>query len=203
MKLFVKGLLVILMFASIIGLPISCQKTFGIESILESNINTQNTNDYNFLHEEILCQYPSCNNEAEKTITFKAFSSVDGYKEVLGFANSADFNVRSDSFSYTPTKTQTHYDKGTYLVPQKDGSYKLENRTYKYEYETKGKTTHTSYVEISGDYCKEHYSEALSSLKSDIMNVIVFQRPIFWIFMVAIPSLTVILGIIYFATNKG
>lgn len=137
-----------------------------------------------------VCQYPGCSNASQTKIELKeyrAFGWLDVCKKVLAIENAADFNVISDSFTYAPDVKQTHYDEGTYLVPQGDGSLKVENRTYKYEYTTKGKSKTTEFVEVNGCYCADHAELARATLKKEIFASHTYKNPVWIICLIAFP----------------
>lgn len=150
------------------------------------------THDVGYWEQEI-CQYHDCGNEAKKEISFRTYSNLN---RVLNFDNNADFNVETDNFSYTPTEKHIGREKGTYLVPQGDGSLKVEKRTYLYEYETKGKTVTSTFAEVKGFYCEEHADIAIETLKQDLKAAMVTKNPSFWIFVIILPTVVVIAGIV-------
>ena len=146
-------------------------------------------------YSEKICQYKECENKAEREIELTVNELSPGFGRVLGIKNEADFNVKTDSFSYTPTEKHVSVDRGTYLVPQGDGSLKVEKRTYLNEYETKGKTATYSYVDINGLYCEEHSEIAEKTLKQELKSVMVDKNPIHLVLMIILPLVVAIIGI--------
>ena len=170
----------------------------GVTFFIIGKVNT--IDDYNYYTEDLfhptisgasnyddeLCQYPECTNIASKEVEYKLPNGAD---KVLSFDNSANFSVETNDFTYEPEKKHTAYDKGTYLVPQGDGSYKFENRTYKYEYTEKGKSRTVEFVNIHGLYCKDHAESARDSLLAELKDQFISKNPQFWIMCVIIPVL--------------
>ena len=56
-------------------------------------------------------------------------------------------------------------------------------------------------MEISGYYCKKHEDLALDTLKSEIKDVMIFKNAEFWIFIIAVPAITVLYIIVLIALN--
>ncbi len=156
------------------------------------------------LHDDENCQYPNCSDHATTEIEYKCFS--DMYNEVAHIKNNANLSVESDSFSYSPEKKHTARDTANYLVPQGDGSYKVEKRTQTYEYTTKGKEREAHYVRFSGFYCSEHAGVAKTNLLPEIEEKVVYDNPKFWIMCVVIPAvcgvLLILTIVIYFIIAK-
>lgn len=144
------------------------------------------------------CQLPICNNRATKKLSFRNYDTVvkGAYDKILAIDNSANLSIKTNSFTYAPDEKRYVYDSGVYIVPQGDGSFKLENRTYKYEYTTKGKASTTQYVDIYGYYCDEHAQASKITFMKEVKDQFVTKNPVFWIACVSIPAVCLIVCVI-------
>ena len=109
------------------------------------------------------CDFPECDGVAYKKLYLDPLYSHIVPKGIEVFSkmpNKAGFKFCPGSFSYTEKNEHTVYDKGTYLVPQGDGSFRIEVRNDKYVVHTNGATKTVSTITYEGNYCDAHLSEA-------------------------------------------
>ena len=181
--------------ASLCFILVICMCIFGGLALTNGSYNSMvediDTLDVHYWEQQT-CQYHDCTNTADAHIRLSVYSAL---KRVLSFDNNADLSVSTESFTYTPTEKRIGRDSATYLVPQGDGSYKVEKRSYLYEYETKGKSGTYTYVQFDGFYCGEHADTAKETLKQDLKAVMVTRNPSFWIFVVILPVIIAAAGV--------
>jgi hypothetical protein len=149
------------------------------------------------------CQYPDCTNIANNRINLRYNTAVASvYKKILKFENTAHFNVDTNSFSYAPDEKHIIREDVLYLVPESDGSYKIEIQAESHEYIDKGEPITIEYVEILGDYCFDHLDAAEDSLNSEIRAQFYSQNPVFWIMFVIIPAICLVIIIVTLSLKK-
>ncbi len=157
-------------------------------------LKTFHPDNVEYYQKDEVCQYEGCEEKADKRFYNLIFSSAA--EKVLQFENKANFTVEADSFSYTPTKKKVSVEKGTYLVPQGDGSLKVEKRTYLNEYEIAGsKSITTTKVQISGFYCEKHAKIAEEIFKQEMRTVMIENNPLHRICVTILPIVFAVIGI--------
>lgn len=136
---------------------------------------------YNSYDGTSTCYYPECNSQASYIVQtdslYDGIEDVDEARKLLAkMENKAGLISGADSFNYTEKIKQTYTEKGTYLVPQSDGSFKLENRKNDYEYYVNGDTKHVSFSQYSGCYCDEHYLIAQSTWNQEVKETFITKN---------------------------
>ena len=130
------------------------------------------------------CFYPDCSKNAEeKCKTQSLYLHIYDESLVLleKLPNKANFKKCSDSFTYTEKEDHVVYDEGTYLVPQSDGSFKVDKRKDKYVVQVDGATNTMEYIYYEGMYCNEHAEIARNIWTEEVESVFITNNPDFYI----------------------
>ena len=132
------------------------------------------------------CYYPECSNQATHYLKVNDIIILGNDEKVMikqlkNMPNKAGFAFVDGSFSYTEKDKHTYYDKGTYLVAQGNGNFKVENRTNKYEYYTDGKTTSNNKITFCGSYCDNHNNLAKETWRQEVEDALHTNNFFYWV----------------------
>ena len=154
------------------------------------------------------CDFPGCDDVAYKRLYLDPMYTDIVPKGIEVFSrmpNKAGFKFCPDSFSYTEKNEHTVYDTGTYLVPQNDGSFRIEVKNDKYVVHTNGATKTISTITYEGNYCDNHLSEARriwceemdEIFKTKNFGYYYFEYGL-WISLGIIPAAAVLGAVVYY-----
>lgn len=125
------------------------------------------------------CDFPGCDETAYKKLYLDPMYPDIVPKGIQVFSkmpNKAGFKFNPGSFTYTEKNEHTVYDEGTYLVPQGDGSFRIEVRKDKYVVHTKGATKTVSSITYEGNYCDTHLDEARRIWYEEIEEIFITKN---------------------------
>lgn len=116
---------------------------------------------------DCLCSYPGCLNKAEKVVKSgncaiehdedKAQKAVE---MLLTIPNKAGFGIKTNNFTYRDKSTGVRIDNVTFIIPQADGSFRVENRKEYTETTHYGDAINATAVYLDGAYCNSHVNRA-------------------------------------------
>ena len=151
------------------------------------------------------CDFPGCNEKAHaKVYLDPLYTDIvpEGIDLLSTIPNKAGFKIKTNSISYREKREETVYDKGAYLVPQGDGSFRIDVRNDKYVIEVDGESKTLESLSYEGFYCQAHSAEAeqiwLEEVDAVFKNIgyYIFNYG-FWISFAAMP-VAVLLGSVAF-----
>ena len=155
------------------------------------------------------CDFPECDSVAHKKLYLDPlFSNIvpKGIEVFSNMPNKAGFKFCPDSFTYTEKNEHTVYDKGTYLVPQGDGSFRIEVKNDKYVVHTNGGTKTLSTISYEGNYCDTHLDKARSIWYEEIEEIFKTKNVGYyyfeyglWISLALIPIAALIGCLVYYS----